>query len=139
MTLLDIQDQITAKLSELTQDVYETVAPDDTKLRFDPTGIILPYIVIEFSDAYESTAGTGIVSTRYDMKQSYIIVSCIAPTERSVRQVAGLVRDKLTGFTPTRCTELRQVAGGVTYTAQDSKPNRFVSELGFMFQLDPVW
>lgn len=138
MSLLAVQDEITAKLRELSQDVYETAAPDDSKLKFDPTGIILPYIVIEFSDTYASQAGVGIVSTRYDLKSSYVLVSCVGPTERSVRQVAELVRDKLTGFTPSRCTELTQAMGGVTYTTVDAKPNRFVSELGFSFLIDPV-
>lgn len=139
MALIDVQDEIVAQLNELAQDVYETTPPDDTKLRFDPTGIILPYIVVEFSDAYETDAATGIVSTRFDMKESSIIVSCIGPTERSARQVAGLVRDKLVGFIPAGCTELKPIVGGVTYSQPEAKTNRYISELAFSFKLDTVW
>jgi hypothetical protein len=139
LDLIAVQDQIVTKLNELAQDVYETTAPDDTRLRFDESGMILPYIVVEFADMYESGQSGGILSSKYDVKTSYIIVSCIAPTERSARQVAGLVRDKLAGFIPTDAGELILAGGGVSYSAQDAKPNRFVSELAFTFPVNIVW
>ena len=139
LNLLAVQDQIVAKLRELPQDVYETSAPDDSKLKFDANGTILPYIVIEYSDMYESLTSGSILSSRYDTKTSYIVVSCIGPTERSARQVAGLVRDKLTGFVPTDAGELTQSGGGIAYAGQDIKPNRYVSELAFTFPVNIVW
>lgn len=139
LNLLAVQDQIAAKLRELAQDVYETTAPEDSKLRFDSSGMILPYIVVEYSDMAESPLGNGILSTIYDVKSSSIIVSCIAPTERSARQVAGLVREKLTGFKPTDAGELRLEVGGTAYTSADAKPNRYISELGFSFPVNTVW
>lgn len=139
LNLIAVQDQIVTKLNELAQDVYETTAPDDTRLRFDESGMILPYIVVEFADMYESGQMGGILSSKYDVKTSYIIISCIGPTERSARQVAGLVRDKLTGFIPEDAGELILAGGGVSYSAQDAKPNRFVSELAFTFPVNTVW
>jgi hypothetical protein len=139
LNLLAVQDQITAKLNELAQDVYETTPPEDTKLRFDANGMALPYIVVEFSDMYENALANGILSTRYDVKTSYIIVSCVAPTERASRQVAGAVRDKLTGFKPTDAGELRLEGGASGYTSLDVKPNRYVSELAFTFPVNTVW
>lgn len=139
LNLLAVQDQIVAKLRELAQDVYETTAPDDSKLRFDSSGMILPYIVIEYSDMSENALGNGILSTIYDVKSSSIIVSCVAPTERSARQVVGLVREKLTGFKPTDAGELRLEAGGTGYTSADAKPNRYISELAFSFPVNTVW
>jgi hypothetical protein len=139
LNLIAVQDQIVAKLRELPQDVYETSAPDDSKLRFDPNGTILPYIVIEYADMYESLTNGGILSSKYDTKTSYVVVSCVAPTERSARQVAGLVREKLTGFVPTDAGELTQSGGGVAYVGQDVKPNRYVSELAFTFPVNIVW
>lgn len=139
LNLIAVQDQIVAKLRELPQDVYETSAPDDSKLRFDTNGTILPYIVIEYADMYESLTNGGILSSKFDTKTSYIVVSCIAPTERSSRQVAGLVRDKLTGFVPTDAGELTQSGGGIAYVGQDVKPNRYVSELAFTFPVNIVW
>ncbi len=139
LNLLAVQDQITAKLNELAQDVYETAPPEDSKLRFDTNGMILPYIVVEFSDMYENALANGILSTVYDVKSSSIIVSCIAPTERSARQVAGLVREKLTGFKPADAGELKLEAGGTSYTGSDAKSKRYISELAFSFPVNTVW
>ena len=139
LNLLVVQDQITTKLRELSQDVYETAAPDDSRLRFDSNGTILPYIVIEFSDMYESGATKGILSAQYNVAESFIIVSCIGPTERSVRQVADLVRQKLTGFTPEDAGELKFSGGNRYYAGQDSRPNRYVAEVSFVFSVNTVW
>jgi hypothetical protein len=138
LNLIAVQDQITAKLNELAQDVYEGTVPEDVKLKFSASGILLPYIVVNYTDMYNSTGASGILSTRYDLKVSYADVSCVAPTERAARQVAGLVRDKLLGFIPTDAGEL-QIDGGSKYTMFDAKPNRYVSELSFAFAVNTVW
>lgn len=138
LNLLAVHDQITAKLNELAQDVYETAAPDDSKLRFDSNGLLLPYIVVTYADMYDSIDSKGVLSTRYDVKVSYADVYCVGPTERSARQVAELVRDKLLGFTPTDAGELR-IEGGTKYAMRESKQNCFVSELSFSFPVNTVW
>ena len=139
LNLLAVQDEIIAKLNELPQDVFETSAPDDTKLKFDVNGMVLPYIVVEFSDMYDAPTGAGILSSRYDIKVSYIIVSCVAPTQRSSRQVAQMIREKLTGFKPNDAGELQLSGAGLAYTIPDAKPNRFISELAFTFPVNTVW
>lgn len=139
LNLLAVQDEITAKLRELPQDVYETSAPDDSKLRFDANGTVLPYIVVEYADMYDAVGASGILSSKYDVKTSYLVASCIGPTERSARQVAGLVRDKLTGFIPADAGELKLSGGGVAYTGQDPKPNRYIAEIAFTFPVNTVW
>jgi hypothetical protein len=138
LNLLAVQDQITDKLKELPQDVYETTAPDDSKLRFDANGMILPYIVILFSDMYESPDSRGILSARYNTGTSYVDVLCVGPTQRSARQVADLVRDKLTGFIPEDAGELR-FNGGTRYAGVDPRPNRYEAELSFVFPVNVVW
>lgn len=139
LNLLAVQDQITAKLREIPQDVYETSAPDDSKLRFDASGMILPYAVIEFADIYEGGYVKGIVGAQYNMGESFIIVSCVGPTERSSRQVADLVRQKLTGFIPEDAGELKFSGGSRYFTSQDAKPNRYVSEVSFTFPVNTIW
>lgn len=138
LNLLAVHDQITAKLRELPQDVYETTAPDDSKLRFDGNGMILPYIVALYSDMYEGIGAKGILSSRYDTGVSYVDILCIAPTERAARQVADLVRDKLTGFIPTDAGELK-FNGGTRYAGVDPRPNRYEAELSFSFPVNVVW
>lgn len=139
LDLLAVQDQIATKLRELPQDVYETSAPDDSKLKFDTNGTILPYIVIEYSDMYESGQSKGILSSKYDMAESFVIVSCIGPTERSVRQVADAVRNKLTGFIPVDAGELKFSGGNRYFAGQDARPNRYVAEVSFVFAVNIVW
>jgi len=138
LNLISVQDEITAKLNELSQDVYETSPPEDSKLKFSSSGILLPYIVIEFSDMYDGAYIGGITSSKYDVKSSFIVVSCIAPTQRAARQVAGLVRDKLAGFTPVDAGELT-LSGGTSYTVSELKTNRYISELGFTFPVNTIW
>jgi len=139
LNLLAVQDEIAAKLRELPQTVYETSAPEDSKLAFDANGFLLPYIVVQFADMYESTQPGGIVSSTYDVKTSYIVVQCTGPTERSARQVAQVVREKLTGFIPADAGEMILAGGGTSYTVPSPKVNRYVSELAFMFQVNTVW
>jgi hypothetical protein len=138
LNLLAVQDQITAKLRELAQDVYETSAPDDSKLRFDESGNLLPYIVVQYSDMYPGN-GNGIIGARYDSGQSYALITCVSANQRASRQVADLVRDKLTGFTPTDGGELRFAGGSIDYANPDAKPNRYVTEVGFTFAVNTAW
>lgn len=138
LNLLAVQDQITAQLATLPQDVYETTAPEDSKLKFDTNGMILPYVVIEFGEMTEMPIGRGIISSKYNVNESYVLVSCVAPTQRAARQVADLVRDKLVGFIPQDAGELRMI-GASPLTGLDAKPNRFVSQLGFTFPVNTVW
>lgn len=139
LDLLAVQDEITAKLREVPQDVYETAAPEDSKLKFDTSGIVLPYIVIEFSDMYESGITGGIISSKYDVAESSVIISCVGPTERSARQVANVVREKLTGFIPADAGELKLFGSARYFTGADSRTNRFVSEMAFTFPVNTVW
>lgn len=139
LNLLAVQDEIVAKLRELPQPVYETAAPDDSKLAFDSNGMLLPYIVVEFADMYESLNSGGIISSVYDVKTSYIVVLCIGPTERSARQVAHEVRTKLVGFIPVDAGEMVLSGGGQGYTLANQRTNRYVAELAFTFPVNTVW
>jgi hypothetical protein len=138
LNLLAVQDQITEKLRELAQDVYETSAPDDSKLRFDDAGNLLPYIVVQYSDMYPGISN-GITGARYDMGTSYALITCVSSNQRAARQVADLVRDKLTGFIPDDGGELRFAGGAVDYANPDAKPNRYVAEVGFTFAVNTAW
>jgi hypothetical protein len=140
LNLLAVHDQITNKLKELPQDVYDTAVPEDVKITHGGSKLFLPYIVAFYGDMAESSRGKGITSVRNNAGVSYAIVRCIAPTERAARQVADLVRDKLVGFQPTDAGELRLTAGGRTYTNTDGNgaPERFVTEIPFTFIVNTV-
>ena len=138
LNLLAVQDEITAKLRELPQEVYETDIPSDIKLTFASNGLFNPYIVVEFSDMQDGAYAGSILSSKYSTKTSFIIVTCVAPTERASRQVAGLVREKLTGFVPNDAGELK-LSGGQSYTSSESKTNRYISEVAFTFPVNTIW
>lgn len=139
LNLLAVQDQITAKLNELPQDVYETAVPDNEKIKHS-NNLFLPYIVVFYGDMSESPRGRGITSVRQNMGVSYAIVRCIAPTDRAAKQVAGLVRDKLTGFKPSDAGELRLSSGGTSYAESDDStgPTRYMTEIPFTFAVNTV-
>ena len=139
LNLLAVQDQITAKLRELSQDVYETAAPDDSKLKFDAAGNLLPYIVVQYSDMYPTSIGNGILGAKYDAAESYFLVVCIADSERAPRQISDLVKNKLVGFQPYDAGEIRFAGGAVDYANVETKPNRYVLDLGFLLQVNTVW
>ena len=139
LDLLAVQDQITVKLNELSQDVYETAVPEDVKIKNGANGLFLPYIVAIYSDMQESALGRGILSTRYNTGTSFCVIECVAPTQRAARQVANLVRDKLTGFKPTDAGELRLI-GGNNYSSIDGSgiPRKYISEVSFVFTVNTV-
>lgn len=139
LNLIAVHDQIATKLRELPQDVYETSAPDDAKLKHDGNGNLLPYIVVEFSDMYASNSGKGITGAKYNVGQSFIVVTCVSTNQRACRQVADAVREKLTGFIPSDAGELVPSGGTVQYSNPDAKPNRYVAEVGFTFAVNTAW
>jgi len=138
-SLLSVQDAITTKVNELSQDVYVTAVPDDVKIKHSTTGLFLPYIVILFADVQEAANGQGITSSRNNLGVSFCAIECVAPTERAARQVAELVRDKLVGFIPTGAGEMR-IAGGRTYGSVDTDavPKKYTSEISFRYLINSV-
>jgi hypothetical protein len=138
-SILSVQDAITTKVNELSQDVYVTAVPDDVKIKHSTTGLFLPYIVILFADVQEAANGQGITSSRNNLGVSFCAIECVAPTERAARQVAELVRDKLVGFIPTGAGEMR-IAGGRTYGSVDTDavPKKYTSEISFRYLINSV-
>jgi hypothetical protein len=136
LSLLPTQDAIVTKLNELIQTVYENGVPDDAQLEYN-NGIMLPFISPFFGGMARSTDGRGIVSARQDLGESYCIVQCVGPTERSSRQVADAVREKLTGFIPTDAGELRPVTNGRTVLPDfSSRPAKYITEVAFTYSVN---
>lgn len=139
LDLLSIQDQIITELQTMAQDVYVTAVPDDSKVQNGPNGLFLPYVVALFSDIKEAASGNGITSVRHNPGISYCVIQAHAPTERAARQVANIIRDKLTGFKPTDAGELR-LSGGRTYSSVENNavPKKYISEVAFTFIVNTV-
>jgi hypothetical protein len=136
LSLLPIEDQIITKLKELPQTVYENGVPDDANLGYS-NGTMLPFIVPFFGGFARALDGRGITSVRHDLGESYIIIQCVGPTERSSRQVADLVRNKMTGFTPSDAGEMIP-ASNSRYVTPDfsSRPAKYISEVTFRYAVN---
>jgi hypothetical protein len=136
LSLIPIEDQIVAELKEMPQTVYENGVPDDAQLEYS-NGTLLPFIVPFFGGYSRSLEGRGITSVRHDLGESFIIVQCIGPTERSSRQVADAVREKMTGFQP-------EDGGPLTPTINNrpvlpdfsSRPAKYISEVTFRYSVN---
>jgi hypothetical protein len=136
LSLIPIQDEIVTKLEELNQTVYQNGVPDDASLEYQ-NGIMLPFIVPFFGGYSRSNDGKGIVSSRQDLGESYCIIQCVGPTERSSRQVADAVRDKLTGFIPDDAGELRPISNSrVVLPDFTSRPAKYITEVTFRYAVN---
>ena len=136
LSLIPIQDEIVVKLKELSQTVYENGVPDDSALEYS-NGTMLPFIVPFFGGWSPSLDSNGIVSSRYDLGESFVIVQCVGPTERSARQVADLVRSKLMGYIPADAGELVPVSNS-RYVTPDfsSRPAKYIAEVSFRYPVN---
>jgi hypothetical protein len=139
MTLMQVQDAIVAELGELSQDIYDDGVPDDTRLRFDSAGNLLPYIIVEHAGVTVNQAGMPVTGVKDAAGNSVMSVLCIAPSQRASRQVAELVRQKLIGFKPLDAGELTPITSPYTYIDATARPTRYVSEIMFSFILNTVW
>jgi len=136
VSLLPSQDAISTKLNELPQTVYDNTAPPDEMLEYS-NGTMLPFIVPMFGGYSRAIEGRGITSVRNDLGESYVTVACVGPTERSARQVADLVLNKLTGFKPVNASELTPASNTGTLVFDNSvKPIKYVSEITFIFYVN---
>lgn len=136
LSLIPIEDQIVTRLKELPQTVYENGVPDDANLQYS-NSVMLPFIVPFFGGFSRSLDGKGIVSSRQDLGESYVVIQCVAPTERSSRQVADIVRDKMTGFIPSDAGEMIP-SGSPRFVTPDfsSRPAKYISEVIFRYAVN---
>jgi hypothetical protein len=136
LSLIPIEDEIIARLKELPQTVYENGVPDDANLVYS-NGVMLPFIVPFFGGYARAVDGRGITSSRQDLGESYVIIQCVGPTERSSRQVADVVRDKMTGFTPNDAGEMIP-SGNSRFVTPDfsSRPAKYISEAVFRYAVN---
>lgn len=136
LSLIPIEDEIITKLKELPQTVYENGVPDDANLIYS-NGTMLPFIVPFFGGYARAVDGRGITSSRQDLGESYVIIQCVGPTERSSRQVADVVRDKMTGFKPNDAGEMIP-SGNSRFVTPDfsSRPAKYISEVVFRYAVN---
>jgi hypothetical protein len=127
------QDAIIAQLKTIVgANVYQGQYVTDGAIPpIDAQGLFEPYITTIFGATYRGHE-PGIVSERYNSMNTTVTVYCASPDDRLTRSFIDDVRDKLIGFIPTDCTELKP-NGGYIYVDADLGVNRYVHAVVFSY------
>lgn len=134
-TLFDSQEEIIALIRTIPNvDFHEDEVPDEEMIVMIGDQI-KPYVTISFGGTSEAPRRTnGIVGASYDSDETSIVIQCVASTKRAARKLHDIVRDKLRGYVPTNCGEIRNALynsnGAITHLVN---PSRFASTQSFRY------
>lgn len=111
-----IQEAFLALLdSALPEKVIEQAIPDADLVERDPvSGVILPYVAVQFGDLQQGRA-TSFCGPRGDDYILPIYVQALGPTPRIARRLANRVRDAILGNDVKFSGSVRKRAGGGMY------------------------
>lgn len=129
MTLIDGQDEILVRAKTvLNIDIHDDEMPDEIiPTIIAGTDQMKPFVTISFGGLVEvPTRLKGITGARDDTGETTIVLQGVASTPRGARRAVEAVRDKLLGFTPTNCGEIRfALFGGTGKLSHLGNPTRF--------------
>lgn len=135
MTLLQVEDQIVARLKEIPYvDVFEDEMTDESfSTLLADSNQIRPFITISFGGLLDPRKRVnGIVGARANSQDTTFVVRCVGSTSRTARQVRDLAMGKLIGFVPTNCSEIdTALFGGTGQVSSLGNPTRFASVQAF--------
>lgn len=135
MTLLQVEDQIVARLKEIPYvDVFEDEMTDEAfSTLLADSNQIRPFITISFGGLLDPRKRVnGIVGARANSQDTTFVVRCVGSTSRTARQVRDLAMGKLIGFVPTNCSEIdTALFGGTGQVSSLGNPTRFASVQAF--------
>jgi len=77
LALLPVQDQITTHVKELAQDVYENGVPEDNELVYSTDGMMMPFIVVQYSGFIQRSTERGITGPRQDLGSKLCRFLCV--------------------------------------------------------------
>lgn len=135
MTLLQVEDQIVARLKEIPYvDVFEDEMTDEAfSTLLADSNQIRPFITVSFGGLLDPRKRVnGIVGARANSQDTTFVVRCVGSTSRTARQVRDLAMGKLIGFVPTNCSEIdTALFGGTGQVSSLGNPTRFASVQAF--------
>lgn len=135
MTLLQVEDQIVARLKEIPYvDVFEDEMTDEAfSTLLADSNQIKPFITVSFGGLLDPRKRVnGIVGARANSQDTTFVVRCVGSTSRTARQVRDLAMGKLIGFVPTNCSEIdTALFGGTGQVSSLGNPTRFASVQAF--------
>lgn len=131
MTLIDGQDEILALAKTvLNIDIHDDEVADEIEPTLVPgSDQIKPFVTISFGGLVDPPNRLkGITGARDDTGETTIVLQGVASTPRGARRAVEAVRDKLLGFTPTNCGEIRYALfGGTGKLSHLGNPTRYAS------------
>ena len=133
-------DEILAKARELTTlEIFEGGVPDGWSAPLIPGSTqIKPYVIIDFAGITQSQKGQGITGAADDSYEEGFSTHCVASTKDTARRVNSMVLQKLLGFTPAHCGEIRPAFfGGIGESSTLSDPSRYSAAQAYRLLLNP--
>ena len=131
MSYLSVQDEVVNEVKTIPHvDVYEGNIDDEAFASLLANSDALkPFITIAFGGMIDPRRRVnGITGAKAHSHDVTIVVRCIGSTDRISRQVWQLVWDKLIGYTPTNCGEIRAALyGGTGQVSSLGNPTRYAS------------
>lgn len=136
-----VRKDIIARLSTIPNvRVFTGSVPDGTSIPMDPTGRIMPHLVVAFAGVTEPHKGTnGITGAAEDSFQQGFSTHAIAGDDDAASQVHSIAMQKLLGYAPEGCGEIRPAFfAGIGEISSLSQPTRYSAVQSYKFLINPV-
>lgn len=132
MSLTQGQDEIVALVKTIPNiGVHDDELPDEVIPEMIPGAVdqIRPFATISFGGLVEAPRRmNGIAGADKDTGETTIVIQGVGSTPRAARAVVEKVREKLVGFKPTNCGEIRfALFGGTGKLSHLGNPTRYAS------------
>lgn len=135
MSYLAVQDEIVGVLKTIPHvDIYEgNLSDEDFATLIANSDSLRPFITIQFGGMIDPRRSVnGITGAKAHSHDATIVVRCVGSTDRISRQVWQLVWDKLIGYMPVNCGEIRAALyGGTGQVSSLGNPTRYASVQAF--------
>ena len=131
MSLTTGQDEIIARAKTvLNIDIHDDEIPDEIIPTILPgTDQMKPFVTISFGGLVDPPNRLkGIAGAQLDTGETTIVLQGVASTPRGSRRAVEAVMEKLLGFAPTNCGEIRfALFGGTGKLSHLGNPTRYAS------------
>lgn len=137
MSLYSTQQDILTLLGTIPNvQMFEDEAADEVVIEMIPgSDQIKPFFTVSFGGLQEAVSrNRGIVGAKSDGNEATIVIQGVGSTKDTARQVHQLVWDKLIGYVPTNCGEIRAALyGGTGKVSSLGNPSRFAAMQSYRF------
>lgn len=135
MSYLAVQDEIVGVLKTIPHvDVHEgNISDEEFATLVANSDSIRPFITVSFGGMIDPRRRVnGIAGAKLHSHDVTIVVRCVGSTDRISQQVWQLVWDKLIGYMPVNCSEIRAALyGGTGQVSSLGNPTRYAAVQAF--------